>query len=138
MSRHKTALGKTIDMTALIAKNEKVRAVGNMGINARGDKIDSNGRVIVSNNQRVNNTYSKTVGNKSAQVKVRQNSQRQLPQQSLELPGEKLETSYEEVKPEIKEELTEYEKEMQEMFDEEDVEIESIKKPDNKKWSNNG
>jgi hypothetical protein len=35
-----------IDMGALILQNEKVRAVGNMGVNARGDLIDHTGRII--------------------------------------------------------------------------------------------
>jgi hypothetical protein len=38
--------GKVIDMGALRLRNEQVRAVGNMGVNARGDRIDSQGNVI--------------------------------------------------------------------------------------------
>lgn len=43
---YRTGQGKMIDMGALILQNEKVRAVGNMGVNARGDLIDHAGRVI--------------------------------------------------------------------------------------------
>ena len=43
----KTALGKNLDMGSLILKNEKVRAVGNMNVNARGDTIDGHNKVIV-------------------------------------------------------------------------------------------
>lgn len=68
MSKHRSAMGKTIDMSALAARNERVRAVGNMSVNARGDTIDSNGRVIKSATSKVNDSYSKTVGNRSAQV----------------------------------------------------------------------
>ena len=107
--RHKTALGRQLDMAALIAKNEKVRAVGNMGVNARGDHIDSMGRIIKPATQRVNDNYSKTVGNKSAQVKSGPVRQR-----------EKLE-------PVFKEELTEYEKELQDDLEQEEVEIEKMK-----------
>lgn len=57
---YKTAMGKTIDMGSLILQNENVRAVGNMNVNARGDVIDSNDRVI---------------DNKSAQVKRQTNKQ---------------------------------------------------------------
>ena len=61
-------MGKTIDMAALAAKNEKVRAISNVrNLNARGDTIDSEGRVIVPATQKVGNQYAKTVGNKSAQ-----------------------------------------------------------------------
>jgi hypothetical protein len=59
--KHVTALGVPIDMAALRAKNEKVRAVGNMNVNARGDVIDSNNRVINDNTKRVNTMYNKTV-----------------------------------------------------------------------------
>lgn len=74
----KTALGKTLDMGGLIQRNEKIRAVGNMSVNARGDTIDSNGKIIKSANEKVANSYSKTVGNKSAQVQEKK-VQRQKP-----------------------------------------------------------
>lgn len=59
--KHVTALGKPFDMAALRAKNEKVRAVGNMNVNARGDTIDSHNRVINDANKRVNVMYQKTM-----------------------------------------------------------------------------
>ena len=67
---HKTALGKPIDMASLRAKNEKVRAVGNMNVNARGDIIDSNNRVINDANKRVNVMYEKTMQNPKASQRV--------------------------------------------------------------------
>lgn len=66
MKNYRTAMGKPIDMAALEAKNEHTRAVGNMKVNARGDLIDSHGKVIVPVTERVAKTYSETVGNKSA------------------------------------------------------------------------
>lgn len=68
MKNYRTAQGKTIDMAALAAKNERVRAVGNMKANARGDTIDSTGKVIVPVTQKVGAQYQATVGNKSAQL----------------------------------------------------------------------
>jgi hypothetical protein len=65
---HKSALGKSIDMAALRSKNEQVRAVGNMAVNARGDVIDANGRVINDNNKRVNEHYMKSVRPKTVLV----------------------------------------------------------------------
>ena len=50
---YKTAKGAKIDMGALRLQNEKVRAVGNMGVNARGDRIDAHGNVIDSANQQL-------------------------------------------------------------------------------------
>ena len=70
MATYISAMGKTVNMSAIIAKNEKVRAVGNVkNINARGDTIDAFGRVIQPATDKVNNSYAKTVGNRSANAK---------------------------------------------------------------------
>jgi hypothetical protein len=61
MPLHRTAQGKMIDMSSIVAKNEKVRAVGNMNVNARGDILDSNNKVIKDNNKRVKANYQKVV-----------------------------------------------------------------------------
>jgi len=46
MSRQiKTAKGRIIDMGALSAKNETVKAVGNVLMNARGDRLNPDGSV---------------------------------------------------------------------------------------------
>jgi hypothetical protein len=50
---YSSARGKTVDMGALRLKNEQVRAVGNMGVNARGDRIDSQGNIIDPKNQQL-------------------------------------------------------------------------------------
>jgi hypothetical protein len=60
MSKYRTAMGKTVDMAALTAKNEKTRAVGNMKVNARGDSIDAQGRIIRTATTKVNDSYNKT------------------------------------------------------------------------------
>lgn len=102
MPKRRTAQGKMIDMGALIAKNENVRAVGNMKVNARGDHIDSNGNIITPVTEKVAKGYSKTVGNKSAQV-----------------------TNYK--RPSVKRELTKEEIELEQQL-EADFEVEQIKK----------
>jgi len=51
---YKTALGNNIDLGALILQNENVRAVGNMKVNSRGDKIDPSGNTTISRSQQVN------------------------------------------------------------------------------------
>lgn len=40
MSRHVTYRGTTIDMESLARENEKVPAIGNMKVNAKGDQIN--------------------------------------------------------------------------------------------------
>lgn len=109
MKNYRTAMGKSVDMSALAARNEHTRAVGNMRVNARGDTIDANGRIVKPVTEKVNEAYGRTVGNKSAQVK------RQVT-----------------TKPKVELELTEAEKELEESF-EDDIEIEKIKAQETKK-----
>lgn len=109
MKVYKSALGKQVDMGALAAKNEKVRAVGNMKVNARGDTIDATGKVIVPVNQKVTNSYAKTVVNKGAQVST-----------ATHTPNK------------TKENLTVEEQLIEDSF-EDDLEIEKIKSKESKK-----
>lgn len=119
MKSYRSAMGKNVDMGALLAKNEHTRAVGNMSVNARGDTIDANGRIIKPVTAKVNQAYSNTVGNKSANaVKAR--------------PKSGPVTSPVRQKPEVREELTQSEIELEESFDD-DIEIEQIKAQENKK-----
>jgi hypothetical protein len=111
MANYRTALGKTVDMSALAAKNEKTRAVGNMKINARGDTIDANGKIITPVTAKVNQAYAGTVGKRSGHVIKRQ-------------PIQKAESDLVDI-PELVE-LTSAEKEIEVSFDD-DLEIEQIK-----------
>ena len=104
---YRTAQGKTLDMAALAARNEYVRAVGNAKLNARGDTIDATGKVIKPVTQKVGESYQKTVGNKSAHVRK---------------PS----------KPVVKTELTKEELELENGFDD-DIEVEQIKEKETKK-----
>jgi hypothetical protein len=54
---YRSANGKTVDMGALRLQNEKVRAVGNMRVNARGDLINDKDQVIQTRNQQVDKKY---------------------------------------------------------------------------------
>jgi hypothetical protein len=54
---YKSAMGKTVDLGALLLQNEQVRAVGNMGVNAAGDLVDSTNRVIDQRNRQVQRQY---------------------------------------------------------------------------------
>jgi hypothetical protein len=46
--RYKTMRGKTIDVARVFADNEHAVAIGNAGMNARGDLVDRSGNVIKS------------------------------------------------------------------------------------------
>lgn len=58
---YRTAQGKMVDLGALQLRNENVRAVGNMGVNARGDLVDGFNRPIDTRNQQVAKQYKKQV-----------------------------------------------------------------------------
>lgn len=117
MAIYRSASGKLVDMGALISRNAKTRAVGNMKVNARGDQIDSYGRVIKSINEKTNSGYAKTVGNRSAQpVKSTQKRQQSQPTRQV-----------------VKEQMTDYEKQLSQEVGEDDLEIEKIKAMENKK-----
>lgn len=60
---HRSANGKQVDMGSLRLKNEHVRAVGNMKVNARGDLVDDKNKVITPKNQQVSQSYSNQVSN---------------------------------------------------------------------------
>ena len=112
MSNYRTAMGKSVDMGSLIARNEKTRAVGNMNVNARGDTIDSHGKIIKPVTEKVSDNYAKTVGNRSANIVRKPNTlQPDAPKLAeIELPD-----------------LSPMERELEESFAEEDIEIEKIK-----------
>jgi hypothetical protein len=104
---YRSAQGKVVDMSALAAKNERTRAVGNMKVNARGDTIDSTGKIITPVTQKVGEAYQKTVGNRSAQTK------RPVKQAAPKMTNEEFELSRE--------------------WDEEDREITEVKSKESKK-----
>jgi len=59
---YRSSQGKSIDLGALLLQNENVRAVGNMGVNARGDRIDNKGTVVDSKVQQSKRQYNKQIG----------------------------------------------------------------------------
>lgn len=59
MSRfYKTANGKNLDFDRLRIQNEKAVAIGNMKVNARGDLIDSTGKIIKTRNELMKDHYN--------------------------------------------------------------------------------
>jgi len=54
---YKSANGKSVDMGSLVLKNEQIRAVGNMKVNARGDQIDDENKIISSKTEQVQRQY---------------------------------------------------------------------------------
>lgn len=62
---YRTAQGKVVDLGSIILQNENTRAVGNMGVNARGDLVDSRNRPVKSRTQQVSRQYQRQVTNVS-------------------------------------------------------------------------
>jgi len=56
---YRTAQGKVIDMGKLMLQNEKIRAVGNMNVNARGDQIDHNNKIVAKKQAQVQRQYNR-------------------------------------------------------------------------------
>jgi hypothetical protein len=66
---YKSAMGKTVDLGSLILQNEQVRAVGNMGVNAAGDVIDSGNQVIDQRNRQVQRQYHRQTSSATPESK---------------------------------------------------------------------
>ena len=75
---YRTAQGRVVDLGAMIAQNETVRAVGNMNVNARGDVIDNQGRVLSTRGEQVNRNLNRQTNANSGPVP----SSNRVPQQS--------------------------------------------------------
>jgi hypothetical protein len=57
---YRTAQGKAVDLGTIMLQNEHVRAVGNMNVNARGDKLDQNNRVIETKSRQIQRQNART------------------------------------------------------------------------------
>lgn len=79
---YRSAMGKEVDLGALLLQNEHTRAVGNMNVNARGDVLDSANRVIDQKNRQVQRQYKKQT-NVSGETPVHSGT-REAKQASLE------------------------------------------------------
>lgn len=62
---YRTAQGRQIDLGALQLQYENIRAVGNMGVNSRGDLLDADNQPISTRNQQVAKQYKRQVTNVS-------------------------------------------------------------------------
>jgi hypothetical protein len=71
--RYRTAQGKAVDLDGLILVNEKTIAVGNMGVNARGDELGPGGTIVNTRNQVMDDYYKlNTNSTASNQAKARE------------------------------------------------------------------
>ena len=57
---YRSAQGKMVDLGTIMLQNEHVRAVGNMKVNARGDKLDSLNQVVETRTERIQRHNERT------------------------------------------------------------------------------
>ena len=82
---YKSAQGKTVDMGTLFLQNENIRAVGNMGVNARGDLLDGSNTVIDQKNRQAQRQYQRQTNvSSSAEVHTSNRAAKQALQDRLQ------------------------------------------------------
>ena len=59
---YKTMQGRFVDLDKIRAKNERVTAVGNMRVNARGDVLGTGGKIIKTKEQKMQEYYQTPKG----------------------------------------------------------------------------
>ena len=57
---YRSAQGKSVDLGTIMLQNEHVRAVGNMNVNARGDRLDSNNKVLETKPRQIQRQNART------------------------------------------------------------------------------
>jgi hypothetical protein len=62
---YRTAQGKSVDLGTIMLQNEHVRAVGNMNVNARGDRLDSENQVIETKTRQIQRQNARVTSNVS-------------------------------------------------------------------------
>ena len=72
---YRTAKGQSLDIGSLLLQQENTRAVGNMGVNARGDKINSDNNVIKSRNEQMTQHYKRNYNKVVTDQPVYKNAQ---------------------------------------------------------------
>lgn len=88
---YRTAQGRIVDLGALEAQNEHVRAVGNMNVNARGDKLDANGRVISTRSQQVNRNLNRATNTAAGPIPASSRAQKETDVAARAAEQEKIE-----------------------------------------------
>lgn len=89
---YKSAMGKEVDLGALLLQNENVRAVGNMNVNARGDLLDSANKVIDQKNRQTQRQYKRTTNVSATPVHTNTLSAKQAAAKIQEFEENNIET----------------------------------------------
>jgi hypothetical protein len=65
---YRSAQGKSVDLGTIMLQNEHVRAVGNMNVNARGDRLDSNNQVLETKPRQIQRQNARTTNVSATEV----------------------------------------------------------------------
>ena len=65
---YRSAQGKSVDLGTIMLQNEHVRAVGNMNVNARGDRLDSNNQVLETKPRQIQRQNARTTNVSAGEV----------------------------------------------------------------------
>jgi len=57
---YRSAQGKSVDLGTIMLQNAHIRAVGNMNVNARGDRLDSNNQVLETKPRQIQRQNART------------------------------------------------------------------------------
>ena len=112
MVQRRTNQGQVIDMEGLALANEKTVAVGNMKVNARGDKIDNSGKILKTKTEQAQAYYAnnpkavvKTVSIKDAIDSTQVKAMETTPVQKSKPKTSKPKTSKPQVKAKVMKEV---------------------------------
>jgi hypothetical protein len=78
---YRTAQGKTVDLGTIMLQNEHVRAVGNMNVNARGDKLDNNNKVVETKPRQIQRQNARTTNVSAEPVQTSSNKSKRTKQE---------------------------------------------------------
>jgi hypothetical protein len=93
MPTKKTNKGQVIDMDAIMAQNQSSVAVGNMGVNAKGDKIGKDGVVVQTSEDRVRAYYKDNPKSSTAQASLKGKRPTLTPDGQLQDPHMEVKTA---------------------------------------------
>jgi len=87
MATRRTNRGVIIDLDALMSKaSPNEPAVGNMGVNAKGDVLGKEGRIVKKNEERVREHYKKSQRQSNQRVSLKGNESALKPDDSATTP----------------------------------------------------
>lgn len=96
---YRSAQGKSVDLGTIILRNEHVRAVGNMNVNARGDVLDSQNQVIETKPRQIQRQNARTTNVSAEPVQTSTVKARRAKAQVADLPNQEIADQFDQHPP---------------------------------------